>query len=355
MSETVALSPLILDIGNKIDTMIDANTNGAQKWTRPTDEWIPQNKMSQTKGIQLRTAEDTKSENGVKLRRFNPSFFLKDSSTIHCRIPGCSTTVQRLKPANSGENIKQDLFLCSSHREMLISEITKRCAEENVFVPSFGQEDFIGYTSLIGKLEKAFTHFQKQASSPSDTNSLLAEVFLNTRNFLIITNALLNPDEDNIKTTMPSCMTMLNNVLSSTKNQSLLQKMIVLMRNVQNTILFYFSIFYAWVELTSPGTRLGGGVGLALGFFGCALGGFASGVIAAGSVVGLIAGSLIGSGGYDMRSDPAEVKARQEAMQRYLQFLSQTFGAAPQKAQCFHMSANADGDLTVIVADLTYQ
>ena len=351
ISEIVTFSPLILYIGNKIDTTIDANTNSDQKWTHPTEEWIPENKMSKTNDIELRTAQDTKNESEVKLHRFNPSFFLKNSRRIHCRVPGCSTTVQRLKPANSRENVKQDLFLCSTHREMLISEVTKRCAEENVSVPSFKQENFLGYTSLIGKLEKAFTHFKKQASSAGDTNSLLAEAFLNTRNFLIITNALLNPD--NTTTVLPWGLIILDYVLNFIKeNPNLLPKIIALMRDVLNTISFYFGIFSYWVEVTSPGFRLGAGVGLVVGFVSCLLGGYNSGVIAAGSVVGLIAGCFIGSGGYDLRSDPAEIKQRQGAMQEYLRFVSKRFDTLPQGCQCFHISANPDGDLTVYVQEI---
>ena len=333
-------SKLVLDIGDHIEAAIDADTNSAQGLARPTEEWITGGKMPK-ETIVLRTAEDTKNESGVKLRQFNPSFLLKDFETVRWRFPGCPVK------SNSSEKVKQDLFLCSTHREELISEVKKRCAEGNVAVPNYKQEDFNGYTSLIAKLEKAFIYFQKQASCA--TNLLLAKVFLNTRNYLIITSALLNPNGDNQTTALPSCMAILESLLSIINEreraavvlmQESVRAAVMLMKEIQTMILCFFGICYTWVELTNPGTRLGGGIGLALGMLGPLLYGFDYRVVWFCGVVGLCAGSLIGSGVYDWNSNIDDIERRQKNMKDYLQFLAHQY-------RIIRVSANASGNITL--------
>lgn len=319
----MAMSKFILDIAKEIERKSGVN----QATTIPTMKWITEHEMSEMKTIQLRTAKDIKNESAVVLPQFNPSFFLKDGSEVHCRIPGCSATIQRLK-SNSSEKIKQDLFLCSTHRARLTSEVAKRCAKENVTVnvASFKQEDFNGYTSLIGELEKAFAHFQKQASR-SDINSLLAEVFLNIRNFLAITNALLNPDEDNTAIALAPSLVVFQSILNYIEEDpQRLQSLVEALREIMNMILQFFGIIYSWIFLANPGGRVGGGVGLALGF----IGGFAFAFPPAGIVgaagAGLVAGNLIGGGAYDWNEDPQYMEMQQEMMQQYQEFMVRLFG-----------------------------
>ena len=323
-------SRLVLDIGNDIKAAIDADTNSAQGLTCPTEEWVTEKKMPKEE-IVLRTAEDTKNESGVKLRQFNPSSFLKDFGTVRCRFPGC------LEESNSSEEVKQDLFLCSTHREELISKVMKRCAEGNVAVPNYKREDFKGYTSLIAELEKAFIHYQKQAGV---TNFLLANVFLNTRNYLIITNALLNPNGDNETTALSSCMAILKSLLSCSTETGIVRAAAVLMQAIQMMILCCFGISYTWVELTNPGTRLGGGLGLALGFFGPLFCGFDYRVVCGCGFVGLCAGSLIGSGVYGWSSNDDGMERRLKNVKDFLQSLGYQY--------CIiRVSANAGGNITL--------
>ena len=158
--------------------------------------------MARTKAVKLRTAAETQQDGVTKLQQFNPSFFLVEKNAIPCRVPGCNTTTPRLKPSGGSQHIKQDLFLCEIHRTKLANLVSKRCEEEkiSVSVASFKHEDFDGYTYLIGELEKAFTHLVKkpvtlnmpQNSLYPNSDLVLAEVFLNARNFLTITHALLN-------------------------------------------------------------------------------------------------------------------------------------------------------------------
>ena len=350
----MAVSKFILDIGKEIELKTSPKGHFALGTTRSTEKWITEREMTKMKAIQLRTAEDTKNESIVKLQQFNPSFFLKDPSSIHCRIPGCLASTQRLKPNHSSKKIKQDLFLCCEHRERLTGEVAKRCAEENVIVnvASFTQEDFNGYTSLIGILEKAFTHFQKQASILNTTDSLLAEVFLNARNFLIITNALLNPDEDNTKTVLGPWLKLFESFLSYLEDPLRLQSLVKALQEITKTILLFFGVIYSWVFLGNPGSRVGVGVGLALGFVGGAAFAVSAPLILAASVVGLVAGNLIGSGGYDWYKEHHYMKMQQEMIEKYQEFIVRMFGqpgAVPQqpKTKLIFLPANAGGDLLI--------
>ena len=344
-----SLSEFILDIGNEIELKSGAKINFAQGSTRPTEKWITENEMSQMKVIRLRTAHETMTGSVVTLQQFNPSVFLKNSSYIHCRIPGCSAVTQRFS-----KKVKPDLFLCSNHSEMLTNKVAKRCAEENVIVnvASFKQEDFSGYTSLIGGLEKAFVHLQKRKSIFGSTNSLLSEAFLNTRNFLFIANALINPD-DTI-TVLAPYLKMLKSFLSYTKNPYLLQKTLNAMREVINMIFLVFGVNYSWVFLSNPGNRVPGGVlGLVLGFFGGVWSAVSPVFILAAAVVGLISGFLIGSGGYDWYRKSRYMQMQQAIIQQYQEHISVELfgkpGTVTQVPELFRVYANAFGDLGIII------
>ena len=342
------LSEFILDIGNEIELKSGAKINFAQGSTRPTEKWITENEMSQMNAIRLRTAQETMTGSVVTLQQFNPTFFLKNSSYIHCRIPGyrCSAVTQRFS-----KKIKPDLFLCSNHSEMLTSKVAKRCAEENVAVSfaSFKQEDFSGYTSLIGGLEKAFVHLQKRKSISGATNSLLSEAFLNTRNFLFIANALINPD-DTI-TVLAPYLKMLKSFLSYTKNPYLLQKTLNAMREVVNMIFLVFGVNYSWVFLSNPGNQVGGVLGLVHGFVGGVWSAVSPVGILAAAFVGLISGYLIGSGGYDWYRKSRYMQMQQAIIQQYQEHTVELFqkpGTVTEVPELFWVYANAFGDLVII-------
>ena len=341
----MAVSKFILDIAKQIELKSGPKVHFALGTIRQTKKWITEHEMTKIKAIHLRTAEDTKNESVVKLLQFNPSFFLKDVSNIHCRIPGCSATIQRLKPTHSSEKSKQNLFLCSAHRERLTSEVTKRCAKENVIIniASSKKEDFNGYTSLIGILEKAFTYLKKQAP-------LLAEVFLNTRNFLIITNALLNCNEDNTAIVLAPYIILFQTLLSCIEDPQRLESLVKALQEIMDMIMQFFGVIYIWVFLGNPGSRVGGGVGLVLGFVGGAAFVFPPPGIFAASVVGLVAGKLIGSGGYDWYKEHHYMKMQQEMIQQYQEFIVRMFGqpgAVPQQPKLIFLPANAGGDLLI--------
>ena len=350
-SENMALSEFILNIGKEIEHKIGTNINFPQGTTPPSQEWITEGQLSQMKAINLRTAEQTQNGSGVNLRQFNPSFLIKEPSEIHCRIPGCSVTTRRRKPTRSSENIKQDLFLCDTHRAKLTNLVSKRCAQEDVIVnlASFKHEDFNGYTSLIGELEKAFMYLKKKTYL-SATDSLLAEVYLNTRNFLFITNALLNPDEDNTTTVLAPCMTMFQRFLSCLKDTEFLQSIVTALREVMNMILLFFGVIYSWIFLANPGGRVGGGVGLLLAFVGAVAYAFPLAGIAATAVVGLIAGNLIGSGGYDWYREHRYIQMQQLMIQEYQKFMFELFGQpVGHQPKLICLPANTDGDLLINV------
>jgi hypothetical protein len=341
----MALSKFIQDIGKEIEAKSGANIGFSCGTTRPTKKWIPEGEILKMKAIHLRTAEETKNGSVMKLQQFNPSALLEDAEEIRCRIPECSSTTHRRRSSRPSEKIKQDLFLCDAHRENLISIVSKRCAQENVVVniASFKHEDFNGYTSLIGELEKAFVYIQKKTSTLSATDSLLVEVFLNTRNFLIIINALLNPDEDNTKTALGPYIEMFNLFLKHLDDPSLLPQLITALREIMNMVLLFFGVIYDWIFLGNPGTRVGAGVGILLGFVGGLAFTFPPATIAASAVVGLVGGGLIGSGGYDWYKDLHHMKMQQ----RHQEFMFRLFGRVAPSIDLFSTHGNSNGDLTI--------
>ena len=232
-------STLVLNLGNKIEKKSGAKINFEGGRTAPEKEWIPETKMAASKAINLRTAAETKREDGViKLKKFNPTFFLVGEN-VPCRVPGCSVTTPRLKPSNDS-HIKQDLFLCEIHRTKLANLVSKRCDEEGISVStaSFKHEDFHGYTYLIGELEKAFMHLIKKPGTLNMSNGipnvyfnsdlLLAEVFLNSRNFLTITQALLNPNGDNVEVALPGWFVMVDRIMNNLGQSDFLERLVSL-------------------------------------------------------------------------------------------------------------------------------
>ncbi len=266
--EDQEISEFIRDIGKKIEEVSGVKLNFPQV---PEEEWISEDEMitMKSKGIYLRTAKQTKNMETVKLKLFNPCIVYEDLKhggkehpSIPCRVPGCPETTPIKKPACSGKTrIKQDLFLCKTHLASLMVRVSKRCTEENVAVDitSIKNDDLKGYTSLIGVLEKAFIHLTSKWLPLSTIDSLRAEVFLNTRNFLIITNALLNPDEDNEITALNPYLRALLIFLRNPNAH-------LVLREIKALVLSAFGVIDRWVYLTNPGGQIGGGTGLILGF-----------------------------------------------------------------------------------------
>ena len=237
MKERTTQGKLVLDLGTKIEQKSGTKLNFASGTTVPVEECrIPENKMDRTMAINLRTAAQTK-QRVTKLQQFNPSFFLVEEHAISCRVAGCSETMPRLKPSGDSPHIKQDLFLCEIHRTKLANLLSKRCEEESVTVnvSSYEQEHFNGYTSLIGELEKAFV----EATQNMPQNVKLAEVFLNARNFLTITHALLNPNGDNVRVVLFAWFVMFERVMESPRPslfQDTLDRLVSIARSVNSEL-----------------------------------------------------------------------------------------------------------------------
>ena len=220
-------SKLVLDLTTKIEQNSGTKLSFKTDVTTPVTEWIPEKDMAATKPIKLRTAAQTKENDVTILQQFNPSFFLPEKSEISCRAPGCTNKIPRMKPSNDSERIKQDLFLCEIHRTNMASLVSERCEKEKIFVSaaSYKHEDFHGYTNLIGALEKAYMHLVKQPAT-LNRDLMLAEVFLNARNFLIITHALLNQNDDNVRVFLPGWFAMLNRIMDHLREHRVLERLV---------------------------------------------------------------------------------------------------------------------------------
>ena len=212
----------------------------------------------------LRTAEETQNMDVVHLKQFDP-YFQNSDIEIPCQFPGCSKTrkfVQECESQEKFKKVKRDLFLCEDHREKLLSAVSKFCNKEKMtlHVETFKNCDFTGYTSLIGVLENAFMYLQsKWLRGVNDF--LLAEIFLNTRNFLLITNALLNPDEENTVTVLGPYLRALQYVL---RDSVTMRNGLLLLKLIMCAIFAVYGIMYEWIHIpiTNSGAKLGTGVGI---------------------------------------------------------------------------------------------
>jgi hypothetical protein len=343
--ENMGISEFILDIGEKIEEVSGAKLNFSQQATVPEEKWIPETQEKMLlKSVHLRTEKQTQNLEVVKLKKFDPCW-LKANSEISCRVHGCLKTTSRL---STKRRTKQDLFLCEAHRENLTNFILQWCARENVYVTSFqNSNDCEGYTSLIGALEKAFMHLKSKRLTTT-TDALLAEVFLNTRNFLIITNALLNPDEDNTPTAVGPYLTILLRLLGDPLR---LGNLLKLLEGVMNLVLHFFGIIYQWVHvpLENPGAKIGFGLGISFGFLLAQVLGFPFWSECVCCLLFAFAGSLIGSGVYDWNREPRSLeKVRQQNFKNQLQILElarRYFKRA--STPTFSAPADASGNLNI--------
>ena len=246
--------------------------------------------------VTLRKAGHQGAHEKIVLLQFDPNF---TSTEVVCRHPSCNS--RYLEAAKSG---KRDLYLCPPHQQKLKDEISDTLAKKNIQIATMQENpepsQFDGYTSLIGVLEEAY-HDAKKEKISQKKSPMVEEVILNVRNFLIITNAVLNPDDDNLGIVLTPVLNILLLLLEYSPDvSSLVDTLLYALRDVIEVILFTFGVIYSWVSLSlqSPGLRIGAGLG---GTIGVILGSFLgpwNGVFGLGA--GAVLGGLMGSGIYDL-------------------------------------------------------
>ena len=283
----------------------------------------------------LRKAGHQRAHEEIVLLQFDPNF---TSTEVVCRHPSCNS--RNLEAAKSG---KRDLYLCPHHQQKLKDAISDTLAKRNIQIPTTKENpeprQFDGYTSLIGVLEGAY-HDAEKFQTPQKKSPMVEEAILNVRNFLIITNAVLNPDGHNLRIVLPPVFTFLLNLLQNSSNVQLLVNTLPnALRDVIEMILFDFGVIYSWVSisLNSPGAWIGAGVG---GYIGGAVAGLAD--LGAGFVLG----GLIGSGIYDLMVP----NQRGQEMERFRRYWAAAGGAGAygqpnNQYVVYHFDGDAFGGL----------
>ena len=176
---------------------------------------------------------------------------------------------------------------------------------------TFKNDDFVGYTYLIGGLEKAFTHLYSKRLILSTPDSLLGEVLLNTQNFLIVTNGLLNLDGDDIITVLGPYLKMFLKFLNAySENTELLLRVRTALQETMNRVLLLYGVVYKWVYPKNRWGHLWGGIVLMLAFV------FAGSMIFI-LVVVLVSGNLIGGGGYYWYREHCYLQMQRQIIQEY--------------------------------------
>ena len=228
----------------------------------------------------------------INLLQFDPNFM---SSEVICRHPSCK--IKNPEAAKCGS--KRDLFLCPNHRQVLRKNIFDLLAEKKVPISTSTEKPehghFAGYTSLISLLEGAY-HDAKKFQTLKGKSPLIQEAILNVRNFLIITNSLLNPDGNNLEIALPPVIQIFRLILENPGSVTQLGVgLVYVLREVIEMILFAFGVIYTWVSLalSNPGAQIGAGVGVLFGACAFVLGPWSG---AAGMAVGGTSGGLIGNG-----------------------------------------------------------
>ena len=269
--------------------------------------------------LTLRKAGHQGTHEEIVLLQFDPNF---TSTEVVCRHPSCNS--RNLEAAKSG---KRDLYLCPHHQQKLKDAISDTLAKKNIPIATTKENpelsQFDGYTSLIGVLEGAY-HDAEKFQTLQKKSPMVKEAILNVRNFLIITNAVLNPDGHNLRIVLPPVLHILLLLLEYSSNvQLLVDTLLYALRDVIEMILFAFGVIYSWMSLSlnSPGTRIGAGVGGAIGgAVGLVMGPW-TGV--AGLGAGATLGGLIGSGIYEL----VVGKQRDQEMERFRRYWAAAGGA----------------------------
>ena len=246
--------------------------------------------------VTLRNAGHQGAHEEIVLLQFDPNF---TSTEVVCRHPSCNS--RYLEAAKSG---KRDLYLCPHHQQKLKDAISDTLTKKNIQIATTKENpeprQFDGYTSLIGVLEGAY-HDAKKFQALQRRSPMVEEAILNVRNFLIITNAVLNPDDHNLQLALPPVFRILLLILENSANvPPLVDALLYALRDVIEMILFAFGVIYSWVSisLNSPGSRIGAGVGGVIGGgLGLVMGPW-TGI--AGLGAGGVLGGFIGSGIYDL-------------------------------------------------------
>ena len=258
-------SDLVRAIAKNIEEVSGVKLDYSRESTIPKEVRLSQANKIRGNGtglIVLRSAEETQNMDVVELKQFDPYFLNKDLE-FSCRASGCSEMRKLFKQCENhekSENVKRSLFLCKKHGENLFRNLSNRCAKEDITLDkeSFKQNDLTGYTSLVGVLEKAFIHLQSKWWRGVN-DFLLAEIFLNARNFLLITNALLNCNENDTAIILSSYLTILLKVLEDSTKLKNGHKFLV---TVTCLILIEYGITYEWIHIPSenPSAKIGAGV-----------------------------------------------------------------------------------------------
>ena len=212
---------------------------------------------------------------------------------------------------------------------------------------------FAGYTSLISLLEGAY-HDAKKFQTLKGKSPLIQEAILNVRNFLIITNCLLNPNGDNLEIGLPPVFQILRLILQNPNATNQLGvHLIYMLREVIEMILFSFGVIYCWVTLTlsNPGAQIGFGVGMILGAGAFLLGPWSG---AAGVAIGGSAGGLIGNGIHGLISGGQ----RHQELQRFRERRREAGGNIQRNGQpnnqypVYYFEGDVAGGLDLLLAEL---
>ena len=298
------------------------------------------------KKVTLRKSGHLGAYEEISLLQFDPNF---TSSEVTCRHPSCST--KNSEAAKSGN--KRDLFLCPTHQQVLRNSISNLFAKEKITLSNSTNKHglFAGYTSVISVLDSAY-HGAKESQTLKGKSLLIQEAILNVRNFLIITNCLLNPDDDNLGIALPPVFQILHLILKDPdKPTKSVVGLIHMLRDVIEMVLFSFGVIYCWVALAlrNPATQIGFGVGMILGAGAFFLGPWSG---AAGVTIGGTAGGLIGNGIHSFLTK----KQQNQRLQRFIEEWREAGGDIQQNGQpnnqdlAYIVEADAEGRLTIALA-----
>ena len=300
--------------------------------------------------VTLRKSNDLEACEEISLLQFDPNF---TSSEVICRHPPCST--KNSEAAKSGT--KRDLFLCPIHQQVLRDSISDVLAKEEIKLSTSTEKPkhghFSGYTSLISLLEGVY-HDAKKFQTLKGKSPLIQEAILNVRNFLIITNCLLNPNGDNLEIALPAVVQILRLILQNPDaTDQFINRLLYMLREVIGIVLFSFGVIYPWVylALSNPGAQIGFGVGAILGAGAFFLGPW-GGVI--GMAIGGTTGGFIGNGILSLITGGQ----RNQELQRFRERWREAGGDIPRNGQpnnqypVYYFVGDAVGGLDLFPAEL---
>ena len=348
----MVVSDFIQEIAQTIEKVSGVKLDASLESMIPKEIRFVQEKPDSSKLI-LRTAEQTQNLDVVELKQFDP-YFQNNNLEVPCRVPGCPKTkrfVQDCEGKEKSEMVKRDLFVCEAHRQKLMSGISKYCSKQNVIVASLTKVDLSGYTSLIGVLEKAFMHLMKKPWKDAN-DCFLAEIFLNTRNFLIITNALLNPDKNNTTTVLGHFLPVFQEVL---RDPVMTINVVIFLSVLVRFTLIAYGVLYEWINIPreNPGAKLGSALAVILVLFVYkAFEVQLSWETFVFAVLFVFSSGLLFSGAYGWNLDRQLIEERRarsvERNQQFILELLQEMSAPPRLHQMFRVQGDPSGHLSLI-------